>query len=318
MYQWFNRATGVSDAQHEPELTIEKDAALQCTPRGQVAELSSRTVFSFTREKSQALAASRHELSGSALRQAVARSLRLERLPADPPEYRILRPLRGRNYPRRFATTYAVESEPGIFALVTRLSDEMHLSRPPASPAPAILYVSHHSADAELRGEQLVKELLEAAPDAAFYACDVRGIGESRPDTCGSDQFLAPYGSDFFYAIHSLMLDQPYVGQKTRDCLAVLEWLAAAGHRTIHLAALGWGTLPATLASVLSPRASQVTLKHALVSCADLAETELYRWPLSAFVPGVLQSWDLPDCYRELARTRNLRQIEPLKAGESV
>jgi hypothetical protein len=315
MYQWFNRATGVSKAEHEPELTIEKDETLQCTPRGQVAELKSRTVFSFTSEKSRQLSAARTALQGESLRTRIAADLRLGELPASAPEFRILRPARSRNYPRRFATTYAVEPEPGVFALVTRLADEAHLSRPPKTPGPAILYVSHHSADAELRDEPLVKELLEAAPEAVLYACDVRGIGESRPDTCGSDQFLNPYGSDYFYAIHSLMHDRPYVGQKTRDVLAVLQWLTGSGHRSIHLAALGWGTLPATFAAVLSPQVSQVTLKHALPSYADVAETEVYRWPLSSFVPSVLERWDLPDCYRELARSKKLRQIEPRSAG---
>ena len=64
-------------------------------------------------------------------------------------------------------------------------------------------------------------------PTTSLYACDVRGIGESRPDTCGSDQFTKPYGSDYFYAVHSLMLDRPYAGQKTLDVLRVLDWLKA-------------------------------------------------------------------------------------------
>ena len=315
MYQWFNRATGISQIEREPELTIEKDETLQCTPHGQVAELKSRTVFAFTRDLSRGFAAKRAALGGEALRKQLAADLRLGELPDRSPEYRILRPARSRNYPRRFATTYAVESEGGVFALVTRLADEAHLSRPPKSPGPAILYVSHHSADAELRDEPLIKELLEFSPEAVLYACDVRGIGESRPDTCGSDQFLNPYGSDYFYAIHSLMLYRPYVGQKTRDVLTVLQWLSESGHRSIHLAALGWGTLPATFAAVLSPQISQVTLKHALTSYADVAKTEVYRWPLSSFVPGALQSWDLPDCYQELDRSKKLRQIEPRSAG---
>ncbi|MEX2176282.1 MAG: acetylxylan esterase [Pirellulaceae bacterium] len=321
MYQWFNRATGISDEQTEPKLTIESDETLQCTPQGQVAGLKSRTVFSFTAEKSQALAAARPAHDGQELRTSLAAALQLSKLPQlsdGPPNYRILRPARARKYPRRFSTTYAVESEPGVFALVARLADEAHLSRPPQTPAPAILYVSHHSADAEMRDEPLVKELLEAAPEAVFYACDVRGIGHSRPDTCGSDQFLLPYGSDYFYAVHSLMLDRPYVGQKTWDVLRVLEWLAAAGHRTVHLAGKGWGALPATFAAVLSPRVSQVTLKHALISYADLAETEVYRWPLSAMLPDGLRTLDLPDCYRELERSKRLRQIEARSAGESV
>jgi len=315
MYQWFNRCTGVSDARSEPTLTIEKDETLQCTPHGQVAEIGSRSVFSFTREKAHKLARARGEIAGDDLKQRVAVALKLK-MPPEPPEYRILRSLKPRDYPRRFATTYAVESEPGVFAIVTRLADEAHLSRPPQSPAEAILYISHHSADAELRDEPLVKELLEASPDAVLYACDVRGIGESRPDTCGSDQFLAPYGSDFFYAIHSLMLDRPYVGQKTHDVLAALEWLSSFGHRSIHLAAKGWGALPVTFAAVLSKRVSRVTLKNALTSYTDAAQTEAYKWPLSAFVPNVLESFDLPDCYRELERAKRLQLVETRRADE--
>ena len=311
MYRWFNRATGVSDAQSEPTLTIEKDEVLQCTSRGQVAESKARTVLSFTQEKSRALALMRGESTGESLKAAITEVLRLPSLPDDPPDYRILRPLRARNYPTRFATTYVVETEPGIQALVTRLSDVSHLSRPPQNdPRPALLYVSHHSADAELRSEPLIKELLSAHQDGPFYACDLRGVGESRPDTCGSDQFLNPYGSDYFYAAHAIMLDRPYLGQKTYDLLRVLDWLRSLGHRDIHLAAKGWGALPTTFAAVLKNRVKQVTLKQGLTSYAAIAESEDYNWPLSALPPDILARFDLPDCYREIGKSKQLRQIE--------
>jgi pimeloyl-ACP methyl ester carboxylesterase len=232
----------------------------------------------------------------------------------EPPDFRILRPLPARGYPRRHATSYAVETEPGIFALVTRLSDEALSSRPPRGPEQAVLYVADQSSDAELRDEPLVRELLAAHRDVPFYACDVRGIGESRPDACGADQFRLPYGSDYFYAIHSIMLDRPYVGQKTHDVLRVIDWLAAFGHRRIHLAARGWGALPATFAALLAEAVEHVTLKHALTSYAAVAETEDYDWPLSAVVPEVLLHFDLPDCYRVLEKRKALRQIDPRAA----
>jgi dienelactone hydrolase/pimeloyl-ACP methyl ester carboxylesterase len=311
MYRWFNRVTKISDAQTEPKLTIEKDEVLQCTEHGQVAELKPRTVFSFTQEKSRQFAEQRGQPAGQALKDAITEVLDLPPLPDDAPDFRILRPARTRNYPRRFATTYAVETEPGIFALVTRLSDVSHVSRPPQDPRPATLYVSHHSADAELRSEPLIKELLaEGDSDAPFYAVDLRGVGDSRPDTCGSDQFLNPYGSDYFYAAHAIMLDRPYLGQKTYDLVRVLDWLRSFGHRDIHLAAKGWGALAATFAAVLKNRVKQVTLKQGLTSYAAIAETEDYNWPLSTLPPGILARLDLPDCYREVASTRKLRQIE--------
>jgi len=309
MYRWFNRAVGRPEPDAEPEIVMEKDETLWCTPRGQVATLGSRTVFSYTREKSQALAAERGTPARGVLAAALSRLLRLPKREGVP-DYRILRSVGSRAYPRRYYTTYAVETEPGVQALVCRLSDQRHMSRLPRTDRPAVLYVAHHSSDAELRTEPLVRQLIDEEPEAVFYACDVRGIGESRPNTCGRDMFLHPYGNDYFYAIHAIMLDYPYLGQKTHDVLCVLDWLHAAGHAKVHLAAMGWGTLPAVFAAVLSDRATRVTLKHALRSYREVAETELYAWPLSALLPDVLKELDLPDCYRALEQ-KGLRLIEP-------
>ena len=308
MYRWFNHTTGVSDAQTEPPLVIEKDETIQCAPRGQVCELNSRTVFSFTKERSESLKKERRPLQGEELRKRLAKVLRLPKRCADP-HYRILHPLGARSYPKRYAVSYAVETEPGIQSLVCRLYDERHYSRPPAGIERAVLYVAHQSSDEEMRSEPLVAELIAAEPDAAFYACDVRGIGESRPDTCGTNMFLNPYGSDYFYAAHSLMLDRPYLGQKTHDVLAVLDWLRSCGHRSVHLVANGWGSIPGTFAAVLSDQVAQVTLKGALTSYSDIAESEFYDWPLSSLLPNVLADFDLPDCYRAL-KAKQLRIID--------
>lgn len=309
MYQWFNKATGISDAKAEPKLTIEKDEDLWATPKGQVSELKSRTVFMLTLEHSKRYAAKRIAPKDDALKARIEALLKLPKREGVP-DYRILRPTADRKYPKRYATSYVIETEKPAVAVVYRLSDQQHLSRPTRDEKPAVLYVSHHSADAELRDEPLVAELVKAEPDAAFYACDVRGIGESRPDTCGVDQFLRPYGNDYFYAIHGIMLDRPYVGQKTLDVLRVLDWLADIGHKDVHLVAKGWGAIPATFAAVLSDRVTRVTLKNALTSYADVAQSETYSWPLSSFVPDVLKSFDLPDCYRAL-EAKKLKQIDP-------
>jgi dienelactone hydrolase len=309
MYRWFNRVTGISDARTEPALVIERDETLWCAPKGQVAELQSRPICSFTREKSQALARQRPKYSIRALARVMPGLLKLpERRGA--PDYRILRGLPSRKYPWPQATTYAVQTEPGTHALVCRLFKEPHEARPPRGQARAVLYVPHLSSDVELREEPLIRDLLAAEPEAAFYACDVRGIGESQPDTCGQNSFLKPYGSDFFYAIHALMLDYPYAGQRTHDVLSVLDWLQSVGHEQVHLAGKGWGALPVAFAAVLSDVVRQVTLKNALTSYAEIAESEQYQWPLSALVPDVLAHFDLPDCYRALA-AKQLRQIEP-------
>jgi dienelactone hydrolase len=301
MYGWFNQHTKVSTGQKEPEITVEKDETLWCTPHGQVAGLAPTTVWGATREKSQALGSRRRPLDAAALPDAIRALLKL---PAETgtPEYRILRPSTDRAYPKPFAGTYAVETDPEVHAVVYRLSEERLVSRPPRSTARALLYISDRSADMELRDEALIKELIAAEPDAAVFACDVRGVGESEPA-------ISSRRTDYFHAVHGLMYDYPTPGQRTYDVLRVINWIRAFGHREVHLAARGWGAIPATFAAVLSPDVTQVTLKHALSSYSAVAESESYTWPLSSFVPAVLQTFDLPDCYRALA-ARKLRLVE--------
>lgn len=317
MYRFFGQATGIPAAAAEPAMTIEKDADLLCTPKGQVVESGSRTLMSFTREKADDLAAKRKPLSGDALKKAVREVLKLPALADSPPDYRILRSVGSRKYPTKGYCTYAVETEPMIHALVTRLSAEALTSRLPRGQSKAVLYISHRSADAELRSDPFVQELIAASPDAAFFACDVRGIGDSQPDTCGANQFLGIYGGHYFYAAYSQMLDRPLLGQRVFDVLRVLQLLAAAGHTEIHLAGQGWGALPAALAAVLSPGLKQVTLKHALTSFHDLASHEDQQWPTAFMLPQVLNLLDLPDCYQALQK-QNLQLIEPWSAADGM
>lgn len=310
MYGFFNQQTKVAEGHAEPALTIEKDATLQVLPHGQVSEVPSRTVLDFTRDTADSLAKSRPALNPEQLRTAITQALRLpkERAAVD---YRILRGTSGRQYPRPYFTNYAVRTEPGIEAIVTRLSTKPHVSRPTVEQGECVLYVSHHSADEELRSDSWVAEMVKTAGERTVYAVDVRGIGDSRPDTCGgAATFLTPYGNDYFYAAHGVMLDRPYPGQRTLDLLQVLDWLKSIGHERVHLVASGWGTIPATFAAVLSPTVTQVTLRHALTSYYDVATSEHYTWPLSSFVSGVLKHFDLPDCYA-LLEAQGLVQIEP-------
>lgn len=331
MYSWFDQATGLATIRTkippqfdgvlqtaidlaytpEPDMTIEKDQTLWCTPQGQVAPLEgTRSVFDFTSETSKQLQAARKPLQGEPLKAAVKEVLKLTEIADRRPNARIYPALGSRGYPKKQATAYAIDTEPGIQAIVYRLYDERHASRPPRQGKRATLYLAHLSSDAELRDEPLIAEMIAAEPDVPFFTCDVRGIGESMPDTCRPKSFHSSYGNDYFYAIHSLMLDRPYVGQKTFDAMMVLAWLKSLGHTEVHLVGRGWGGLPATFAALLADNVQRVTLKHALTSYAALAETEHYEWPLSTLLPNVLAHFDLPDCYAEL-QAKNLMQIEP-------
>ncbi|WP_414661812.1 alpha/beta hydrolase [Horticoccus sp. 23ND18S-11] len=312
MYGWFNGQTGIVAGPKEPALTLEKGDALLCTAKGQVGEAAVTTAFTILRDEVAKKQAARGTPGGEALQRALTTTLKL---PARTgvPDYRILRPLTGRAYPKRYAATYAVETEPEVHAIVYRLNDAPLTSRPPRGEKRAVLYVAHGSADGELRTEPMIKDVIAAEPSAAIFACDVRGVGETQP-LVSTRGFATNYGGNYFHAACGLMFDYPVAGQRTFDVLRVIDWLRDQGHDDVHVVARGWGALPATFAAVLHPAVKQVTLKQALTSYAEVATTADYNWPLAALVPDVLRSFDLPDCYRALEAKR-LRQIDPVGAA---
>jgi hypothetical protein len=315
MIKLFNKATKSEFANTEPELLKESNETLWCTPKGQVGETGAKTIFSFTSQLSASLRKQRPILGGEELKKAVTSALKM---PAREgvPGFRIIRTVPNRKYPKRFAVTYHVETEPGILIPVYRLNDEDLYSRIPQGTKRALLYISHKSADSELREEPFLSELIRTETDSALFTCDVRGIGDSQPSTTVKS-FLNPYGSDYMYAAHSIMLDYPYVGQKTYDILRVIDLLKSYGHDEIHLAAKGWGAVPATYAALLADAVSQVSLKNALTSYTEIAETEEYAWPLQSFIPGVLKTFDLTDCYRAL-ENKKIKQIDPWNAKQGM
>ena len=307
MYQWFNQATKITKNSKEPSIEIETDETLQCTPRGQVAHMGAKPIYEFTKERAAQLQRARPPLTGEALKEAVNHTLGLTTSSETPP-FRILRRRSKRGFPAPHFTSYAIETEPGIQAITYLLGTKPHDSRPQKGSHQATLYISDISSDEELRHDKDIRSFATTSSNP-FYACDVRGSGESQPDTCGENSFLAPYGSDYFCAIHSLMLDDPYPAQKARDVIQVIRWLEAQGHTRIHLIAQRRGSIPASIAALLSPSIQKLTLKNALPSFQSIAESEDYDWPLSSFIPNVLKHYDLPDIYAAIRGDRELEFI---------
>jgi|LSQX01.1.fsa_nt_gb dienelactone hydrolase len=315
MYAFFGGCTGL-DRSGEPELTIEPDETLWCTETGQVDEMNPSTVHDFTRERSQELAAKRGKVEGDDLKKAATKLLNLPKRPEDPPHYRVLRPISGREYPgNKTAAVYLLETDTQweAQALVYKLEAKgARASRPIPGEGPATLWVPHMSSDEELREDALCKKL--GKQDVPMFTCDYRGIGESIPNTCTHRQFETIYGSDYFYASYGEMFGEPALGWRVWDILRTLDFMAAYGYDRVHLAAKGWGAVPAALVALLDDRVRQVTLKNAPISWSDLAESEMQSWPLAVMLPGVLQSFDLPDVYRALGR-KKLSLVQPLSAA---
>ena len=227
MYGFFNKAVGNKENSKEPEMVMEKDETLYCTPRGQVADLKSRPVNVFTKAKSQSLKKSRKSLRGLELNRAVKAALKMPKIDGIA-DYRILRGTGAKNYPEKYAITYAIQTEPGIQAICYRLSNEKLYSRPPQAGKRAVLYISHLSSDAELQTEPLIRDLHTAEKDVPFFTCDVRGSGESQPITC-NNSFFTSYGSDYFlrhpfHYVRPALRWSENIRCSTRTRLVEIDW----------------------------------------------------------------------------------------------
>lgn len=309
MYAHFHQATGQTKASTEPQIVLEKDADLFVTTQGQVAELKGATVFSMTAQKARLKAQARPRKVGEDWKKQLRACLQLPET-FSVPDYRILRSVSGRKYPRPGVTHYALQTEPGIETIVYRLAQQRLESRPPVLKEGCALYVSSLSADSELREEAWLRRRIESNPDQPFFACDLRGVGDSRPDTCGGTQtYLQPYGNDYFYAIHSLMLGRPIPSQRVFDLLSTVAWLKSIGHSSIDLIAFERGTIPALLAACLSEEIASVQFVGLPESYLAMATTEDYQWPLSSMIPDVLSKFDFPDAVEQI-KSRGIRWID--------
>ncbi|NND34998.1 MAG: hypothetical protein HKN76_20600 [Saprospiraceae bacterium] len=305
MYGFFNKVTGVYGDFREADLTIEDGKALQCTESGQLGT-TSKTVRGIMQQNAARLARARAQTNLD-----LARSIKnLLKVPdfIPVPSYRILRNTENAQYPRPEVANYLLEVESNIYIPVYRLSKEALYSRPPKDQKKAILYVPHLSGDMELQEESIIRSKLSEDSDRILYSCDLRGSGESASGVYISDYIL--FTSEYFYGTIANMLGNSLVAKKTFDLLSVIHWLESIGHDDIYLISKGWGTIPATFASVLSATISRVTLKNALSSFDAIAKADKYHWPLSCFPPGILQHFDLPDCYDYL-QNKKLELIEP-------
>jgi len=304
MYGFFGTHSGLTVPAKEAPLAIRTQQALSAARFGSVIKAGSRRVLEFTRDRAEALAAGRKRASAPDLRRIVRRRLVLPRR-TGPPHYRVLRP-------RRVGTTtyqfYALETEPGIQAIVTMLAPDGAAFRVPRERRCALL-VPHRGAYEDLTSRRLTRYL---RGKGRVFGVDPRGVGESMAATCNARDYLHPYDTEYFYNSLGILLGEPYLGRRVHDVLGTFDWLAAHDYREVHLIGRGFGAVVALLAAVVDSRPKTVTLINGLLSYGELTQVPIYRWPASSMIPGALRAFDLPECYRALGR--KVRLVRPWNA----
>jgi len=303
MYNFFNKQAGVRSAGKEKgSMRVEKEETLWATPEGQVQKIGGKRVWTFTKRKANRLAELRDPMGRKRLKAAVTRQLVLPKRQGTP-HYRVLRHMSVGQSTRHSKSCFAVETEPGLLALLhvfTQGEAFFHLPK----GKDTTLYVPHLSS---------VDDVVDGlAPGTRpLFAVDVRGIGMLRVRTCDDENFFSPYGSDYFYSSYYDMLGQSYLGKRVHDLLCVLDLLQDYGYSKIRIVGRGMGALLATHGALLHKAVKDVVLMNALLSYNELTQVPVQSWPLSCLSPGVLQSFDLPDCLRAIDQEKSLKLIAP-------
>lgn len=306
MYAFFMKHAGIEGSAAEGPVQPVEACELWATPCGSTARIGSRRVFEFTAERAREQARRRGKPPAE---RVVAEARRLlavaPGLPALP--YRALRGAGG-GPDEGIRGQFAVETEPGVEAIVTAYGDFAEAMLPPAGAV--TLYVGHISADDDVRR---IADVQRLSRRPGFVTVDPRGIGQSQARTCGSRRFFESYGPDYLYASTGEMLDESYLGRRVFDVMRTIDFLLAYGATEVSLVGRGLGAVTAAFAALLHPARPRVRLINYLPSYTLLTRSPQYAWPLSAILRGCLLRFDLPDVYRVLGK--RLRRGAPWNAA---
>ena len=278
------------------ELGVDADV----TPAGNTIAGGATPIYELIASRAEELCQARRPLAPAELVDSVRDILHLPERTGTP-HYRILR---GGTVAGNRIARYAVETERDVRAILhKRMREAAHLHSLDVEPRLS-LFLPHVASQQELGDDGLAASM--ASGSDPFYLLDSRGLGESRPDEAGD--FFHPYGMDYMFHGHELLLGGSYLGQRVSDVLRTLDLLVAEGAGKISLYGRGQGALLAAFAALLHEGVASVTLQHAPLSYQAMTQAPLVAWPVAGFPRGVLARFDLPDIYRALGRRLHLVQ----------
>jgi len=301
MYAFFNKHSGIKTGFNECKTFSDAPEQLAASPAGQVHKMPGKRVFDFTKEDAAKINLARKRVSPAALKNMICKVLAIKGQ-STIPHYRVLRTSRDAAGKYACHSSFAVETEPGIQAILHLYGKMDYYHSPKLSKV--LLYVPHISSQEDLTAGEAPRN------NEPLFALDVRGMGQTKALTCADKNFFTLYGNDYFYASYADMFGKPYLGRRVHDLLLVLNLLRGQGCREVHLMGRGLGALTATFAACLHPLVKRVTLKNTLLSYYELTQVPVQDWPFSFMAKNLLHYFDLPDCYRALVK-KHLKIIAP-------
>jgi cephalosporin-C deacetylase-like acetyl esterase len=300
----------------EPEVALEKPETLYCTPNGSLKYSQvGDNVFDVIRKKADSLPSPR-AFTRAELARKVAGLLRYRKSET---------PLS----PRILATTqrrgYSVEkleflSEPGIYIPTWVFIPERKSSNYPASSYPAWLIFNDAGKQADGMEFGLYERMAQTG--RMVIACDVRGIGETKPPHNPSSDspgdFRQLFDVETAIAYLTWYADESLFGMRVLDVVRSVDYALCRpdlDKQRLRVAGKGAGALWLLFAAILDERISDITLERWLLSFRALAREDRYTHNAGIFVPDILKHFDLPELMTGLTdrRITLVRPVDHLK-----
>jgi dienelactone hydrolase len=295
--RWMSRwLLGKESTAVEPNFTIARDEALQCTRSGQVQEdFHGKSVFHLNADRATELAKQRTQQFAkrnpaelfAAVREVIA-------LPKEIPAARLV------DAGKIERPNYVVHK--GAFAIEPGITVPAMWFKPNGAGEKRrlILYVNGDGSAAQSGPGGAIDKLVQNGDEV--LALDLRGLGETAPGK--SAKKAGPLGNDANEAFLGLHLNRPLLGQRVVDLLAVVrqvETQQSGAKRQLHVIGVGSAAPVVLHAAALEPALQSVALEGCVISWTNVAQTPLTVNQLTNVVPGALKTYDLPDLAAALA-----------------
>ena len=183
-------------------------------------------------------------------------------------------------------------------------------------PHPAVVFVNEGGKAAHGVVEDYLRPLVEAG--YVVFSIDPRGMGETHPKSPRASspkdfkQFVHDDESGFYY--NALRVGMTPMGMRATDVMRAVDYLASRGEvdgDRISAIGHGLGGLIVLYAAAVDARIASVACTRSLVSYEAIVENEIYTHRFTAFGPGFLKDFDLPEV-AALVAPRPLLLVNPV------
>lgn len=306
--RWFYTRPGPAP---EADFPIEAPATLYCTPNGSLRySQQGDSIFSLMLKKQAHLPPPR-EWSASEMTREVESLLRFRKISGPlAPRTRVVTPRKG----------YSVEkvdflSEPGIY-----IPTWVFVPDQKAPVYSTILAFNDAGKEAEGMEFGLYERL--ARDGKLVIACDVRGIGETKPPHSPASEWPGEFRQLFdvetAIVYMTWFMDESLLGMRVQDVIRSVDYAFGrpdVDKRNMQVTGKGAGALWVLFAAVLDSRIRDLVCERGLASYRLLARVDRYTQSTGIFVPDILTKFDIPQLAAALTgrRVKLVSPVDPMK-----